>query len=81
MKKSKTIIMKRNIGDPAVLGKTDLSKLRRMSDKEITRRARLDPDNPPLTKEELAQFKPVKGVNIDVTVAEIISCIHEGRKI
>jgi hypothetical protein len=23
----------------------------------------------------------VKGINIDVTVAEIISCIHEGRRV
>jgi putative transcriptional regulator len=35
-----------------------LSRLRRMTEAQVIAAARSDPDNPPLTKAELKQFKP-----------------------
>ena len=40
-------------------GKTKES-VKNMTDKEIIRRAELDPDNPILSDEEIEQLKPVK---------------------
>ena len=43
-------------------GQTDWKALKKLSDEEITRRARSDPDNPPLTDEELAAMRRVPEV-------------------
>jgi putative transcriptional regulator len=43
-------------------GKTDFTKLRRLSDEEIERRALSDPDARPLSKRERAELKPVPDV-------------------
>ena len=42
--------------------KTDWEALRKLSDEEIERRARSDPDNPPLSDEELADMRRVSEV-------------------
>jgi len=38
--------------------KSDLERLKNMTEEEIKEAAESDPDNPPLTDEELEQFKP-----------------------
>ena len=42
--------------------KTDWEALKKLSDEEIERRARSDPDNPPLSDEELAGMRRVSEV-------------------
>jgi hypothetical protein len=39
--------------------RVDWAKIDAMTDEEIEAAARSDPDNPPLTDEELAQMRPV----------------------
>ncbi len=41
-----------------ITGETDRERLSRLTDEEIEERARSDPDNPPLTEEQLREFKP-----------------------
>ena len=41
------------------LDAVDWAKIDAMTDEEIEAAARSDPDNPPLTDEELAQMRPV----------------------
>lgn len=54
-------------GSKPKLGGTDLARLRSMTEEELTANALSDPDNPPLTKEELARMRPVNPVKeIDV---------------
>ena len=43
-------------------GRTDWKRLRSLSDEEILRAAQADPDNPPLTEEQLARLEPVPDV-------------------
>ncbi len=45
---------------PLEKGKTDWKRLRNMTEEEITAAALSDPDNPPLTKDELKRFRPVR---------------------
>ena len=40
-------------------GKTDWKRLRSLTDEEILRAAQADPDNPPLTEDQLARLEPV----------------------
>ncbi len=48
-------------------GKTNFTRLKTMTDEEIQRNALLDEDNSPLTKAQLAQFRPAKIVEeIDI---------------
>jgi putative transcriptional regulator len=47
--------------------RTDWARIDRMSEAEIEANALADPDNPPLTRKQLAKFKPVHSPkNIDV---------------
>ncbi len=39
-------------------GRSDLERLKRMTDEEIEKAAKEDPDNPLLTEEELKESKP-----------------------
>lgn len=65
--KNKIIYVTRKRGEKPKLGKTDLARLDRMTEEELTANALSDPDNPPLTKEELARMRPVNPVKkIDV---------------
>ena len=41
--------------DPKPVGKTDWQRLRAMSDEEVEANAVSDPDNPPLTDDQLAR--------------------------
>jgi len=45
---------------PLEKGKTDWNRLRNMTEEEITAAALSDPDNLPLTKDELKRFRPVR---------------------
>ncbi len=40
-------------------GRTDWKRLRSLTDEQILRAAEADPDNPPLSEEQLAQLEPV----------------------
>ena len=40
-------------------GRTDWERLRNMTEEEIEANALSDPDNPPMTEEELARLEPV----------------------
>ena len=63
--KEKRIIIK-NL-DKLAPGKTDWSKVRTMTEKEITRAAKSDPDAPLSTLKQLHEFKrahPLKKVNV-----------------
>jgi putative transcriptional regulator len=56
-------------------GKTHFSKLRRLSEKEIQRRALSDPDAQPLSRRELAELEPIPDVKtirecLDLSQAE-----------
>lgn len=44
----------------AHVGKTDFTRLKAMTDEELEQNANSDPDNLPLTLEQLSQFRPVK---------------------
>lgn len=57
--RSKIIKVTRNPGDCAKLGLADLAAVKKMTNKQIEANAKGDPDNLPLTKKQLAQFKPV----------------------
>lgn len=50
--------------DPAnpTKGKTDWERVNAMTEEEIEKNALADPDNPPMTEEELRQFKRVPDV-------------------
>jgi hypothetical protein len=41
-----------------IKSRTNVERLQNLTDEEITKAAEDDPDNPPLTDEELKQFKP-----------------------
>jgi hypothetical protein len=41
--------------------RTDWSRLEAMTEEEIEANALADPDNPPMTDEELAQMRPARG--------------------
>lgn len=41
---------------------TDWERVDNMTDEELTQNALDDPDNPPLTDEELEQFEPVSSI-------------------
>ena len=43
---------------PLGKGKTDWERVRNMTEKEITAAALSDPDNPPMSKQELKRFRP-----------------------
>ena len=45
--------------DSALAGKTDWAKLKAISPREALAAARADPENPPLTGNELARMQPV----------------------
>jgi uncharacterized protein (DUF4415 family) len=45
--------------DEVPKGRTDLARLRAVTDEEIERAAAEDPENPLLTEDELAQLQPV----------------------
>jgi hypothetical protein len=54
-----TIVRYRPGHDPNPVGKTDWQCLRAMSDEEVEANAASDPDNPPLTDDQLAHaFRP-----------------------
>ena len=54
-------------GSKPKLGKTDLAWIENFTEEQLTANALSDPDNPPLTKEELARMRPVNPVKkIDV---------------
>ena len=54
-----TIVRYRPGRDPKPVGKTDWQRLRAMSDEEVEANAVSDPDNPPLTDDQLARaFRP-----------------------
>lgn len=60
-----TVILKRT--HPPKMHKTDVIRIKKMTDKELRANALRDKDNLPLTKKQLAQFKPVqppKKVNV-----------------
>ena len=46
--------------DEVPVGRTDWARLRAMTEEEIERNAADDPDNPPLTSEELARLELVR---------------------
>jgi len=65
----------RKAGDPPLRGATDWDRLDRMTDEEVVAAAHSDPDAPPATAEELAQFRrvsPVKALRerLDMTQQE-----------
>jgi hypothetical protein len=49
------IVRYRPSRDPKPVGKTDWQRLRAMSDEEVEANAASDPDNPPLTDDQLAR--------------------------
>ncbi len=46
-------------GPEPARGKTDWEQLKSLTDEEIRAAARADPDNPPLTGEEIARIEPI----------------------
>ena len=65
---------------PLEAGKTDWKRLHNMTEKEITAAAKSDPDNPPMTKAEIARLRPrfpqVKKIReeLGMTQEEFASC-------
>lgn len=67
MKKEKIITFTLKPGDQPNRAYTDWERLNAMTDEEIEANALADEDNPPLTPEQLAKFKPVKPIKqVDV---------------
>lgn len=77
VKKKSTIVRARVLPDGRVMqvlangrlrpfppGKTDWKRLENMTEEEIEANARSDPDNPPMTDEDLARMRPINNVNI-----------------
>jgi putative transcriptional regulator len=64
MKKTDISRVTRKPGDPPLRGATDWKRLAAMTDDEVAAAARLDPDAPPLTPEQLAQFRRVSPVKV-----------------
>ena len=62
-------------------GKTDWARLKSMSDEEVHKAALADPDNPPLSEQELDRLKPppqVKAIReeLGMTQREFASAYH-----
>ena len=62
-------------------GKTDWARLKALSDEELHEAALADPDNPPLTEQELERLKPpiqVKAIReqLGMTQREFASAYH-----
>ena len=57
-------MVRRSLLDPIVNDRTDWERLRNMTEEEIEANALSDPDNPPMTEEELARMQPRVGVSV-----------------
>jgi hypothetical protein len=60
-------------------GESQKDFLEKLSDEELHKRALDDPDNPPLTEEEIKEFKPAKketgNEKVKVRLSESIKCL------
>lgn len=68
-------------GERPPRGKTDWARIDAMTDEEVTRAARSDPDAQPLTPEQLARMRRVSRVKVlrqrlDMTQAQFADAFH-----